>query len=107
MREVCRFQFPESVGREAIETQLALAIVSAECAFGQPQVRISAAYFISRDNLQVAIDVSTEVGEFIAKLFTGMMIRAIGEDKFSVERVGSQRETVSNETNGSTRRCEN
>jgi hypothetical protein len=87
MPAVCRFKFPEGLDREIIETQLALAIIAAECTFGQPRVRISAAYCVSKDKRQVAIDVSTEVGEHIAEVFTGLMIRQIGEDKFTVDRV--------------------
>jgi hypothetical protein len=80
---------------ESIEAQLALAIISAECVFGQAKVRISAGYCISAANgtsngekgLLVAIDISTEVGEHIAQVFTGLMIRQLGEDRFTVERV--------------------
>lgn len=87
MPAVCRFKFPEGLDREIIETQLAVAVIAAECTFGQPRVRISAAYCVSRDKPQVAIDVSTEVGEHIAQVFTGLMIRQLGEDKFTVDRV--------------------
>jgi len=95
MPAVCRFKFPEVLDREIIETQLALAIIAAECTFGQPRVRISAAYCVSpasktaagKKKPQVAIDVSTEVGEHIAQVFTGLMIRQLGEDKFTVDRV--------------------
>jgi hypothetical protein len=98
MSTVCRFMFPEGLARKAIESQLALAIISAECVFGQAKVRISAGYCISplsetsneEKGLRVAIDVSTEVGEHIAQVFTGLMIRQIGEDKFTVDRVGCQ-----------------
>uniref|UniRef100_A0A7V3ZWT5 Uncharacterized protein n=1 Tax=candidate division WOR-3 bacterium TaxID=2052148 RepID=A0A7V3ZWT5_UNCW3 len=91
MPAVCRFKFPEGLDREIIETQL--AIIAAECTFGQPKVRISAAYCVSpgssdgRKKPQVAIDVSTEVGEHIAQIFTGLMIRQLGEDKFTVDKV--------------------
>jgi hypothetical protein len=47
MPTVCRFEFPEGLDRETIETQLALAVIAAECTFGQPKVRISAAYCVS------------------------------------------------------------
>lgn len=87
MPAVCRFRFPEETDRETIEMQLALAIIAAECTFGQPRVRISAAYCVSGDKSQVGIDVSTEVGEHIAQVFTGLMIRQLGEDRFTVERV--------------------
>jgi hypothetical protein len=32
-------------------------------------------------------DVCTEVGEHIAQVFTGLMIRQPGEDKFTVDKV--------------------
>lgn len=95
MATVCRFEFSAETDGDIVEKQLALAIVTAECNFGQPRVRMAAAYCISpaEDNsnsskeLQVVIDVSTDVGEHIAQVFTGLMIRQLGEDKFSVERV--------------------
>lgn len=87
MQAVCRFKFPEELDREIIETQLALAVIATECTFGQPKVRISAAYCVSKDKSQVAIDVSTEVGEHIAQVFTGLMTRQLGEDRFTVDRV--------------------
>ncbi|MFH0926825.1 MAG: hypothetical protein V1872_14540 [bacterium] len=90
MQTVCNFKFPEELDRESIEAQLALAIIAAECTFGQPKVRINAAYCVSKEKPQVAIDVSTEVGEHIAQLFTGLMIRQLGEDKFTVDRVAGK-----------------
>lgn len=90
MPAVCKFTFPKELDREAIEAQLALAIISAECAFGQPRVRISAGYLISKEKPEVAIDVSTKVGEHIAQVFTGLMTRQLGEDQFTVERVGNK-----------------
>ena len=99
MSTICRFEFPEELDRETIETQIALAVIAAECTFGQPKVRLNAAYCISpasqvdgdRKKQQVAIDISTEVGEHIAELFTGLMIRQIGEDRFTVNRVKDQK----------------
>ena len=90
MPSVCRFKFPEELNGEVIETQLALAVIATECAFGQARVRISAAYCFSKEKSQVAIDVSTEVGEHIAQVFTGLMIRQIGENGFTVDRVNEK-----------------
>jgi hypothetical protein len=90
MADVCRFKFPEDLGRETVEAQLALAIIATECAFGQPKVRISAGYCFSKDRPELVIDVGTEVGEHIAQVFTGLMTRQIGEDKFIVDRVAGK-----------------
>lgn len=95
MAVVCKFTFPEHVERDVVETQMTLAIIAAECRFGQARVRISAAYSISADARQIVIDVSTEVGEHIAEVFTGLMIRQLGEEEFAVERVeGTDREVT-------------
>ena len=87
MSKICRFKFPESIDCEFIETQLAQAIISAECIYGQPKVRISASYIFSREKYQLAIDVSTEVGDHIAQVFTGLLTRYLGEERFTVDRI--------------------
>ena len=90
MSIACKFMFPDNVTKEALETQLALAILAAECKYGQARVRIGTSYGISADASQIAIDVSTEVGEHVAEVFTGLMIRQIGEEQFSVDRIESR-----------------
>jgi len=95
MSSVCRFKFAKGIDRETIEKQLALAIVSTECTFGQPKVRINTGYFILpkdktagvENEINVIIDVSNKIGEHIAQLFTGLIIRQFGEDKFIVDRL--------------------
>ena len=90
MADVCRFKFPEDLGRENVEAQLALAIIAAECTFGQPRVRISAAYCFSKERPELVIDVGTEVGEHIAQVFAGLLTRQVGEDKFTVDRMAAK-----------------
>jgi hypothetical protein len=87
MSSVCRFTFPHETDRETIEAHLALAIIAAECLFGKPRVRIDAAYFLSKEQPQIAIDVSTGVGNHVARIFTGLMIRQLGEEAFTVDRI--------------------
>ena len=98
MAAVCRFEFPKGCDRKDIEAQLALAIITAESTFGQPKVRMSAGYCLSpvsvtageHEKPQVAIDVSTDVGEHIAQVFTGLMIRQLGEEGFTVDRLAEK-----------------
>ncbi len=85
MPDVCKFKFHEGIDSEFIESQVALAIITAECTFGQAKVRLNAAYLASKN--KVVIDVSSEVGEHIAQVFTGLMTRELGEDKFTVEKI--------------------
>ena len=85
MDNIYRFKFDESIEKELIESQIALAIITAECIFGQAKVRLNAGYLVVKN--KAVIDGASEVGEFIVQVFTGLMIRQVGEDKFSVERV--------------------
>ncbi len=82
---MCRFKFHEKIGKRNIEKQIARAIETAEYSFGQAKVRLHAAYLATND--KVVIDASSEVGEYIAQIFIGLMTRKIGEDKFTVERI--------------------
>lgn len=85
MGSICRFEFDETVSKKDIEEKIALAIITAECTFGKPKVRLHAAYLAV--NNKAVIDVSSKVGEHIAELFTGLMARQVGEENFSVQRM--------------------
>jgi len=85
MKDVCKFIFDEGIKEDAIEERIALAIITAECTFGQAKVRLNASYLASGN--KAVIDVSSEVGEHIAQVFTGLMTRQYGEDKFTVKRI--------------------
>jgi hypothetical protein len=88
MKTVCKFKFPTETSREFIEASVASAIFNAECVFGKPRVRVSSiTYYIPEDTPQCVIDVSNEVGEHVAQVFTGIMINVLGEDKFQVKRI--------------------
>lgn len=88
MTEICKFKFKEGVTKEFIEAQMALAIITGECAFGQARVRLHASY--AAVDGRAVIDVSSDVGEHIAQVFTGLMIRKVGEENFTVETIGKE-----------------
>lgn len=88
MAGALKFTFKRNVSKTLIERQIALAIVTAECTFGQAKVRLNAGYVVSQN--RAVIDTSNKVGEYIAQIFTGFMTRKIGEDKFTVDRVKSK-----------------
>ena len=85
--KVCKFTFIDGPKRDWIEGHLSWAIFNAECTFGKSKVRIEASYFVPDNKPECVIDVSTEVGEHIAQLLTGIMIRELGEEGFAVERI--------------------
>ena len=88
MKHVCRFLFDEDVDSRVIESEIIQAILTTEDVFGQPKVRLSASYLVSKN--KAVIDVTDEVGEHIAKVFTGRIGRKVGHNCFSVERITSE-----------------
>jgi len=87
MTSVCRFEFIENTEGKLFEDQLAQAFIVAESIYGRPKVRINAGCYISPQKPQLVIDVSNEIGEYIAQVFTGLITRALGEENFTVERI--------------------
>ena len=87
--KVYKFQFYQKAKQEFIEEQIAIAILAVESIFGAAKVRLNAGY-LAVDN-QVIIDVSHQIGEYIAQVFTGLMIRFIGETNFTVKRIENER----------------
>ncbi len=86
MRRICRFDIPEASDRELLESGLALAVLSAEGAFGRGRVRLDGAYAVSDDGRHCAIDVDTDVGQHIAGVVVELLTRELGEDAFTVTR---------------------
>ena len=94
---VCRFTFTKPVTKDAIEEQMALAIVAAEGTFAQAKVRLNAGYAAS--DKRAIIDVSSKVGEHIAEVFMTLITKKFGERSFKVERLdkNTPHETCHNE----------
>ena len=92
MADICKFKFEEDIKEDVIEEKIALAIITAECTFGQAKVRLHAAYLALGN--KAVIDVSSPVGEHIAQVFTGLMTREFGEGKFMLERINDNRRSA-------------
>jgi hypothetical protein len=86
-KRICKFTFGRESDRRWIEGQLASAIEIAEILHGSARVRLDAGYVMSKDGSQLVLDATTAVGESIAQVLTGLLIRELGEDQFSVERI--------------------
>ena len=80
----CKFVFPETVSIRFLEDVVACAILNAERTFGKAKVRVYASYTVAEDPPLCLIDISSEVGRFIAETFVEMVIRFVGEKNFKV-----------------------
>jgi hypothetical protein len=83
-RDVRRYVFKASIPAPEIENTLLLAIVAAEGLHGQSRVRLDAAYSFDADKHAAVIDVGSEVGLDVCRMFTGFAIKEFGAGSFSV-----------------------
>ena len=86
-----RFTLPKGIARTTIEKIVAEAVFVAECLHGPAKVRLGMSYYIAPGRPQCVIDSSTEIGEQVAQMVTGLMARQLGEDAFRVERIEKSR----------------
>ena len=98
---IYRFEFDGPVSMTDVETTLHLAILGAEALFGEPTVRMDAAYTIDEDRRICVIDARKEVGRCICQIFTGYLSKELGEDAFSVGSVSATRPRPNPELAGS------
>ena len=83
----CKFVFKEGVSKQFVEDSIACVILTAEFAFGKAKTRVHAAYAIADDPSRCLIDISSEIGQYIAETFTDVMIKLAGEGSFEVCKV--------------------
>ena len=84
---VTRFEFKPTVSLADAETSLHMAMFAVEGIFGRARVRLDSSYELNEEDCKITIDVSTEVGTTIVRVFTGLLLREIGEDEFDVKRI--------------------
>ena len=80
------FEFEPTVSLADAEMSLHLAMFAVEGIFGRARVRLDAEYELNEEDHEIAVDASTEVGAMIVRVFTGLLLREIGEDSFQVCR---------------------
>ena len=102
---IYQYRFTNSVSMRDIEDTLMLSVIAAEALHGRSQVNLDATFHLDKKTRVCEVIAGTEVGQDIARIFTGFLAREFGEeafevkrlgesDKFRRERIGNQRETV-------------
>ena len=79
------FKFKNGISRRLIHSQIKVAMAAAKCIFGSAKVRFNAGHVVSKN--QAIIDVSSDVGKYLAEEFKVLMTMQVGKDEFTVEKV--------------------
>lgn len=83
------YRFEKQVQFDEIDDTLMLATLAAECIHGRTQIHLDARFKATRKDNVCWIDADSEVGQHIARIFAGFMVRLFGEQAFKVERLVS------------------
>jgi hypothetical protein len=87
---VYRFTFSEEAPLDEAEMTLQLSIFAVEGVFGAARVRLEFSYFLDELNRLILVDGTNEVGLTIARIFTSLLLRELGENAFKVRPVQAQ-----------------
>lgn len=87
---VFRFSFLPDVSLDEVEMTLQLATFAAEGLFGMAHVRLEFSYHVDVARHVILADGTHEIGAVVVHLFTGLLLRELGEEAFRVERILSQ-----------------
>lgn len=85
-RTTYRYTFKKRVSIDEVQDTLILSIIGAECLHGRNRIRLEGRWLLDKQRRTCMIDGSTQVGEDIARLFTGYLSREFGEKSFDVRR---------------------
>lgn len=86
---VYRFEFERCVPIREAELSLHLALYAVEGLYGPARVRLESSYHLDEPRGALLVDGTTEVGAALVKIFTSLLLREFGEDRFHVRQVGS------------------
>lgn len=79
-----RYDFKRHIDLDDIQDTLTLAILGAENLHGRARLRLDGWWRLDRQRRRCMIDASTQVGQDIARLFTGYLAGEFVENAFQV-----------------------
>ncbi|MBU1074442.1 hypothetical protein KKG45_14470 [bacterium] len=80
------YTFHSGTDMSQVEDTLVLATMAAEGLHGRCSIQLDASFKCDATALTAEVDVSTDVGRTIARIFTAILSSTIGETMFRVER---------------------
>ena len=86
-KTIYHYQIKDGILMSAVKDSLLISIMAVESLFGRSRINLEARFRLEKMNRVCIIDVGTLIGETIARVFTGLLIREFGEQAFKVERM--------------------
>lgn len=90
MPDTYSYRFSPTASMRDVEEALLLSAAAAEGLHGRSRVQLDASFRCDPKARTAEVDAGTEVGESLARIFTGLLRTTIGEPAFSVARVNKE-----------------
>lgn len=78
------------VSKQDVQDSLMLAILAMECLYGSAQARLDLSHEFDPKNRTRMIGACSQVGQYLNRLFTGLLVREFGSNSFRGERLINQ-----------------
>ncbi|NQT35249.1 hypothetical protein HQ587_08670 [bacterium] len=85
-KTIYHYQIMDGIPMNAVKDSLLLSVMAAESLYGRPRINLEARFRLERVSRVYIIEAGSKIGETIARVFTGLLIREFGEQAFKVER---------------------
>jgi len=85
-KTIYRYQIKDGILMNAVKDSLLLSIMATESLYGRSRINLEARFRLENTSRVCIIEVGTQIGETIACVFTGFLIREFGEQAFKVEK---------------------
>jgi hypothetical protein len=92
-RNIYRYDFSDEVPLREAEDSLLIAVIATESLHGRSLVRLEASFCLDEKKRSCVIDASSDVGQNIARIFTGFLTREFGEGAFKVKRQSEEEQS--------------
>ena len=81
-----QYRFDPGISLHDVEDSLLLAVLAVESLEGRSRLKLAAKISVDRRARSAEVGADTDVGESIARIFTGFLAKQFGEKAFKVER---------------------
>jgi len=85
-KTIYRYQINDGILMNAVKDSLLISIMAVESLYGRSRINLEARFRLENASRVCIIEVGTQIGETIARVFTGLLIREFGELAFKVEK---------------------
>jgi hypothetical protein len=85
MQGMIRYRFTTDVDLAEVKDSLMIAVMSVEGLHGRSRVRLEAKFSLNPHRRECEVETNSEVGQDLARIFTGLLNQQFGEEAFVVE----------------------